>query len=160
MTFNEMQSEVIAVEDLSRHQVFITTKEYHDEKEDRMKPVTLESLRDPATRNPVSWVIHRATVKNDADLDILFKKEFGVTCSVGEKSSLEQQGIYRIQLNGDGKSRGETQCDPGDRLQLIYVPEKQELFYWIMGNGITFEEGTNSDSKTYDKDMRNSFHVL
>lgn len=112
------------------------------------------------------WKIEVKDVKDDAGLDAYIKQRYGVGCSVGERRSTTQDGVFDIEIEGDGKDLGETLCPINYVTILKYFPQKQRAVSFDLGQACTFytsldfEDSNPSGESCVDSAMADSFRFL
>lgn len=119
---------------------------------------TLELLRDPEYYQEM-WEIVAREVHNDEELEGFLKDRYGSSCSLGDKVASEQNGVFDVRIQGDGKDLSETQCPLNFGTVVKYYPEGNKVIAWDTGQAYTFSADV-TNSVTYDQDMVNSFRYL
>lgn len=108
------------------------------------------------------WQIVVARVNNDEEIDDFIKSEMskiGVSaCSMGDKISARQSGVFDIEIKGDGKNPEESNCWVNFAYVLKYYPAKNKIAYWFLGQEPTFHKEGGLDS--YDGEMIDSFEFI
>lgn len=122
---------------------------------------SLELLQDPENLYASSqmWKLVVREIHDDAELDAFLKERYGSGCSLGEEEPLAQDGVYRVRIQGDGKSMEETQCLLNYRTVVEYYPAGKKVVAWDMGQAATFPADVNY-SVIHDQEMVDSFRFL
>src|SRR3989344_1800498 len=106
-----------------------------------------------------TWNIISKQVKSDTELDAFIKQRFGSSCSLGEKTTTIQPGVFSVRVNGDGKDLEFTNCALNYMFIIRYAPAVQKVFTFDRGQSFAFSK-TLDYSEVYDGEMENSFRVL
>lgn len=105
-----------------------------------------------------SWHINIKEVKNDQELDKVIKDNYGSGCSIGNKKSSKQEGVFDVEIKGDGKDLGSTKCPVNFALEMKYYPAKNKLAFWNIGQAHNFYKADFKDG--FDSEMSDSFKFL
>jgi hypothetical protein len=105
------------------------------------------------------WKIVAVAVHDDAELEAFIKSRYGSGCSIKEKEASEQEGVYRVRIQGDGKDLSETLCPVNYATVVNYYPEGNKVIAWDLGQASTFV-GALDYSVTYDQEVVESFWFL
>ena len=119
---------------------------------------SLELLRDPDYYQEM-WQIVVKDIHDDQDLEAFLKSRYGSSCSLGEKVSSTQEGVYDVKIQGDGKDLSETSCPLNYGTVVKYYPEGNKVIAWDTGQAYTFSADV-TNSVTYDQEMVDSFRFL
>lgn len=106
---------------------------------------------------PLSWYIVIFDVKNEADLDSIIKDKMGSGCSYKSKIATSFENNYRVEINGDGKDLGSTNCPVNYANYIIYSPLVKKVAFWSLGQECNIGLGFMSDN-CFDWEISNSFH--
>ncbi|MFA6521499.1 MAG: TPM domain-containing protein [Candidatus Gracilibacteria bacterium] len=99
----------------------------------------------------VSWAILIKKIKNDSQLKSLIKQKYGSSCKLGKKTKSSQEGVFDIEILGDGKDLGETRCPMNFITFMKYYPKLQRVATWDIGQAPNFEvNGEYVDDKMSD----------
>jgi hypothetical protein len=98
-------------------------------------------------------------VHSDDELDAFVKARYGSGCSVGEREASDQDGVYRVRIQGDGKDLSETQCPVNYATMVKYAPEANKVVAWNLGQAYTFLADERLMT-AHDEQMVKSFRVL
>lgn len=101
------------------------------------------------------WDIIIKTINNDQELDAFLKQEYGKGCSLDKKVDSAQSGVFDIEIKGDGKDLGETECPINYKTVVKYYPAKKKLAKWDIGQAYNFSSPTSDEN--YDDEMTKSF---
>jgi len=100
---------------------------------------SLALLQDPENHYQQMWKMVVKDIYNDDELDGFIKSRYGAGCSLGEKVASEQQdGVYDVRIQGDGKDLPETQCPLNYGTVLKYYPQANRVIAWDLGQAYTF----------------------
>lgn len=103
-----------------------------------------------------SWKLTSQQVSNDSELESFLKQNFGSACSLGEKKSSVQNGVFDVEVKGDGKEPSISKCYLYDtRYAFKYYPAGNKAITWQLGLQASF-----CKNKCYDEDMAKSFEFL
>lgn len=102
------------------------------------------------------WKFVTKDIKNDGELDVFIKERYGSGCSLGSKVASEQEGVYEVKIQGDGKDLGETACPLNYATVVKYYPAKNKVISWHLGQAATFVADQNYQT-IYDQEMLKSF---
>ena len=120
----------------------------------------LESLASTGTDfervQGIPWAILVKEVSNDSELDNFLKQKYGSGCSLGEKTVSGQTGVFDIQIQGDGKNLGETECPLNFATIVKYTPSKGLVASWDIGQDVNFFV----DGEGVDNEMIESFQFI
>ena len=107
--------------------------------------------------NP-SWNI---TVKDVSagQLDAFLKATFGQGCRAGARVPTRDPNTIKIELKGDDKPIGQSQCQGLMGNPVIFVSPAGKLAYWSLTQGAQFVSDAQG-TKTYDVEMLESFRFL
>jgi hypothetical protein len=119
---------------------------------------SLELLRDQEHYQEM-WKIVVREVRNDEELDAFLKSRYGSGCSLGEKVSSNQDGVYDIKIQGDGNDWSESLCPLNYGTVVKYFPEGNKVIAWDTGQASTFAADAGN-SVVHDQEMVDSFRFL
>jgi hypothetical protein len=123
-------------------------------------PNSLELLRDlERGSEPAHWKLVVAEIHDDAELEGFLKARYGSGCSLGEQLASNQNGVYDVKIQGDGKSLEETQCPLNFGRVVKHFPAGYKVIAWDTGQAYTFPGDINY-SVTHDQDMIDSFEFI
>jgi hypothetical protein len=122
---------------------------------------TLELLRDPENlyASIQMWKLVAAEIHDDAELEGFLKDRYGSGCSLGEKEPTGQDGVYRVRIEGDGKSMEETECLLNFGTVVKYYPTGNKVISWHTGQAATFLVDVNRGF-AHDGEMVESFSFI
>jgi hypothetical protein len=100
-------------------------------------------LKDTKNYYEQFWAIRTASVNNDAQLASYIKQIYGRGCSLGEKKISNQDGVYGVSINTDGKPLETTACPINFAYQIKYYPAKNTVASWNTGQACTFRAENN-----------------
>lgn len=106
---------------------------------------------------PLPWHIVIFDVKNEADLDSLIKNKLGSGCSYKSKIATIFENNYRIEINGDGKDLGSTDCPVNYANYIIYNPLAEKIAFWSLGQECNIGLGFIYNN-CFDLKIADSFH--
>lgn len=129
-------------------------------------PNSFDSLHKKWTKDwlqSFQWQITLETVTNDEELEKFVKEQYGKGCSLGQRESSNQAGVYDIRID-QKKSTIETPPHSADycvlgAITLKYYPEKNRVATWLVGGqAFAFRKPNKKDG--YDLEMVNSFRFI
>lgn len=114
---------------------------------------SVERLKEDKTN---IWHIEVEKITSEEELENFMKRRWGSGCSVGEKTPAEQEGVFNVEIEGDGKSPNESECHNFFvSFEIRHYPEKQKVVTWCRGQDVSFwNEGYK---EFYDGEMYKSF---
>lgn len=116
---------------------------------------TMARLVDRANYHSPQWQIIIKTINSDNQLEQFLKNRYGEGCSLGEKKAFTQEGVFDIQIQGDGLDLAETKCPINYATKVLYYPAKQKVAAWDLGQACSFAYPSFEDCK--DMEMTDSF---
>lgn len=85
------------------------------------------------------WKITIKKVYSEKDLEKIIKEKYGKGCSIGsKKASSSQEGVFDIEIKGDGNNFEESECPLNYRYTIKYFPQKNLVAYWNLGQAYSF----------------------
>jgi hypothetical protein len=111
-------------------------------------------LKDTKNYYEQFWPIKTASVTSNAQLESYIKQNYGQGCSLGEKKVSNQDGVYDVSINTDGKPLDTTACPINFAYQLKYYTVKNTIASWNTGQACTFRAENNV---CRDEDVIKSF---
>jgi len=102
------------------------------------------------------WTIYIRDIENDAELTEFIKERYGMGCQIGDRTLSDQEGVYDVTIEGDGKPMEETECFLNYATRLKTYPEKKKAASWDLGQSVTFV-ADEMMSVGYDQEMSDSF---
>ncbi len=148
--------------------VFIIEEYYYDnwdgESQTKTGPCkktvySLELLQE----SPVSgWRILIEDIKNESELNKFIKDNYGPGCFAGKKELWKQNGVYKIEVDGEDWNRpetnlGTTTCPWSYNYKILYAPEKNKIMSVNLGQECAFGTDPSSNFKCYDDEIIDSF---
>jgi len=127
---------------------------------DECNPVTnsLALLQDPDSFKEPFWKLVVEEIHDEDELDSFIKARYGSGCSLGEQSVSNQDGVYDVQIQGDGKGL-DGQCPINYATVVKYFPAGSKVVAWDRGQSYHFPADVNY-SVVYDQEMEDSFRFL
>jgi hypothetical protein len=132
-------------------------KHYYDE----CNQITnsLELLREEREMSMVQfWKLVVEKIHDEDELDSFIKARYFSGCSLGEQSASNQDGVYDVQIQGDGLGLDGT-CPMNYGYKLKYFPSGGRVIAWNTGQAPTFLSAVDW-SACYDSEMIESFQFL
>jgi hypothetical protein len=120
---------------------------------------SLELLRDPESFYQQMWKLVVEETRDEDDLESFIKARYGSGCSLGELLVSNQDGVYDVNIQGDGKSLEETQCPLNFGTVIKYYPVGNTVIAWNTGQAYTFP-ADETNSVTHDQEMVDSFEFI
>ncbi len=108
---------------------------------------------------PTPWHIVIFDVKDMVELDKIIKTKLGSGCSYKNQIPMEFKGNYRVEINGDGKDLGETQCPVNYANYIIYSPDWGKVAFWSTGQECQIGLGFMAEN-CFDQEISESFHFF
>ncbi|HPN81574.1 MAG TPA: hypothetical protein PK412_03465 [bacterium] len=106
---------------------------------------------------PLPWHIVVFDVENETDLDLLIKNKLGSGCSFKSKIATSFANNYRVEIDGDGKDLGSTNCPVNYANYIIYSPVVKKVAFWSIGQECNIGLGFGYDN-CWDGKIADSFH--
>lgn len=97
--------------------------------------------------------LYVAKVKDDAQIEQFIKFKFGSGCKLGAKKPSKISGIYDVEILGDGKDLGTTQCPINFVIKTKYNQPKGEIIIFNLGQDCNLIKNAKyecSDSEVVD----------
>lgn len=113
-------------------------------------------LKDPGNFMEQKWRIVVQEVADEAALEDFLQERYGAGCRLGSQKPTDQEGVYDVVVEGDGKDISETACPVNFRYVVKYSPEKGKVIAWDLGQAVTFWADYAMD-QSYDEAMVQSF---
>jgi len=132
-------------------------KHYYDE----CNQITnsLELLREEREMSMVQfWQLVVEEIHDEDELDSFIKARYFSGCSLGEQSASNQDGVYDVQIQGDGLGLDGT-CPMNYGYKVKYFPSGGRVIAWNTGQAPTFLSAVDW-SAGYDFEMIESFQFL
>lgn len=114
---------------------------------------------DGVPKYPLPWHIVILEAKNEQELDEVIKQKLGSGCSYKDKIATDFDNNYRIEIDGDGKDLGSTNCPVNYANFIIYNPTQNKVAFWGMGQECQIGLGFGYDN-CFDLNIANSFHFI
>jgi hypothetical protein len=132
---------------------------YSQNCEEKLVTNSLETIKKEKSGDFVTWKLSVGNVSNDNELEGFLKKSFGPACTLGNKSPSDQDGVYSVQVNGDGKDWGESKCIINFSYVFKYYPAKNKAVTWDLGMDSSFCKDYYN-GPCYDEDIAKTFKFL
>ncbi len=116
-------------------------------------------LQDPENIYQQMWKLEIQELQDDEELDAFIKSHYGVGCKLGEKESIEQQGVYEVRIEEEEES--EAECPHlhwtyASGYEVRYCENTHQAIAMYL-NGYSTFLGDERGNVTYDEEMRDSF---
>lgn len=122
----------------------------------RRVDTTLSSLQLESSRR--NWHFIADTVANDEELTRFIQSRFGSACSIGStQPDPHNPGTYRINVKGDDKDPGESECFINYVYDIRYTPGRHQIIAWNYGQNISFFD---DQGNFFDGIMQDSFRII
>lgn len=118
-------------------------------------PNSVIILADRENYHSPAWEISIKTINSDIELEQFLKNRYGEGCKLGEKKPFTQEGVFDIQILGDGLDLGETKCPINYMTKVLYYPAGKKVAAWNIGQACGFAYPDFDNCK--DSEMTNSF---
>lgn len=118
-------------------------------------PNNVAILSDRENYHSPLWQIIVKTISSDPELEQFLKNRYGEGCKLGEKKAFSQEGVFDIQIEGDGLDLGETKCPINYMTKVLYSPTRKKVAAWDIGQACSFFYPNFDNCK--DMEMVNSF---
>lgn len=118
-------------------------------------PNTVAILADRENYHSPQWQIVIKTISSDAELEQFLKNRYGEGCKLGEKKPFVQEGVFDIQILGDGLDLSETKCPINYMTKVLYYPAGKKVAAWDIGQACGFAYPDFDNCK--DTEMTDSF---
>jgi hypothetical protein len=120
---------------------------------------SLEQLREEREMFMVPfWKLVVEEIHDEDELDSFIKARYFSGCSLGEQSASNQDGVYDVQIQGDGLGLDGT-CPMNYGYKIKYFPSGGRVIAWNTGQAPTFLSAVDW-SAGYDFEMIESFQFL
>lgn len=108
---------------------------------------------------PTPWNITIFEAEDENDLDRVIKEKLGSGCSYKTKINTNFSKNYRVEINGDGKDLGSTNCPVNYANYIIYSPENKKVAFWSLGQECNIGLGFIYPN-CFDLQISESFHFF
>jgi hypothetical protein len=105
-----------------------------------------------------AWKLVVEEIHDEDELDSFIKARYFSGCSLGEQSASNQDGVYDVQIQGDGLGLDGT-CPMNYGYKVKYFPSGGRVIAWNTGQAPTFLSAVDW-SACYDSEMIESFQFL
>ncbi len=117
---------------------------------------TISILKSNMTEgNHAPWAIEVKNVADDKALDSFLKERYGSGCSVGEKKTTGQSGVFDVLIKGDGKEMPDSKCFVNYITEVRYYPAKKIVAAWDIGQACAM--ANDLKNTCVDQEMTDSF---
>ncbi len=167
-------------EDKKNRATYITEEYYYDNWSDKLQSNTgpckkitysLESLQNEKEKAQegefslwwkpfLGWAISTSDIKNENELNLFIKNNYGEGCLIKNKINWIQNGVFEINLEEKNlKNEGiDTACPLNYSYKILYSPKKNKIASIKLGQECSFYTDPDSSSyKCYDEEIINSF---
>lgn len=120
---------------------------------------TLDLVLDPDSHYKQMWAIQVVSIEDEAELTQFIQNRYGAGCAVGEMKATEQEGVYDVTIQGDGRHFTESTCPINYATVVKYDAIRQKVAAWDLGQAVTFAEDPGN-LVTYDQQMVQSFRFI
>ncbi len=108
---------------------------------------------------PTPWNITIFEAEDENDLDRVIKEKLGSGCSYKTKINTNFSENYRVEINGDGKDLGSTNCPVNYANYIIYSPVNKKVAFWSLGQECNIGLGFIYPN-CFDLQISESFHFF
>ncbi|MCF7795874.1 hypothetical protein K9M42_02170 [Patescibacteria group bacterium] len=107
----------------------------------------------------IPWNIVIFEAEDENDLDRVIKEKLGSGCSYKTKIDTNFSENYRVEINGDGKDLGSTNCPVNYANYIIYSPVNKKVAFWSLGQECNIGLGFIYPN-CFDFQISESFHFF
>lgn len=148
--------------------VYIREEYYYEKSDsnDECKKITntLSLIKDKDNPSRYSWNIIVRDIKNENELENFIKERFGKGCSINERKTTNQSGVYDITVTSITGETITKDCVFNFIYVIKYYPEKQKAVQWDLGQDCSFSNNSRFSSNIiptcFDWDMKDSFKFI
>lgn len=95
--------------------------------------VQIDISNNPTPSSLARMLIYASNIKNDNELEQFIKSKYGSGCKLGEKTQSTTVGIFDVNILGDGKDLGETQCPINFAIKTKFNSIKEKVVIFELG---------------------------